>query len=169
MNEKEKQESIEATTKHQRSVERKMAYAMAILSTKLHSHDESKLHSPELEMFSAYGPKLKGMTYDADPESEYQQCLTEMRMSEEFNTALKHHYKHNDHHPEYFENGIADMTLMHLIEMICDWIAASERHDDGNVIRSIEQNKSRFGYGDVLAKIFANTVKSIKEYIPEEE
>ena len=51
--------------------------------------------------------------------------------------------------------------LIDLIEMICDWKAASERHADGNVYKSIEINQERFGYSDELKNIFNNTVDFI--------
>jgi hypothetical protein len=72
--------------------------------------------------------------------------------------ALKHHYDHNDHHPEHFPNGVEDMDLMQITEMLCDWIAAGRRHaDGGDIHRSIEQNAERFGYGDELRKILHTT------------
>jgi hypothetical protein len=77
----------------------------------------------------------------------------------EMKVAIDHHNKHNRHHPEYFENGIKDMNLIDLIELICDWKSATLRHDDGDIIRSISMNKERFGYSDELEQILLNTVK----------
>ena len=42
--------------------------------------------------------------------------------------------------------------------MLIDWKAASERHDNGNVLTSIDINKIRFNMSDDLVKIFENTV-----------
>jgi len=42
--------------------------------------------------------------------------------------AIEHHYKNNRHHPEHFNNGIDEMNLVDLIELLCDWKAASERN-----------------------------------------
>lgn len=53
---------------------------------------------------------------------------------------------------------IRGMTLMDLVEMICDWKAATERHDDGDIRKSIELNQGRFGYSDELKQIFLNTI-----------
>jgi len=72
--------------------------------------------------------------------------------------ALKHHYDFNRHHPEHFVNGIKDMTLIDLCEMLSDWKAASLRHNDGDINKSIEINQSRFGYSDELKQIFLNTI-----------
>ncbi len=50
------------------------------------------------------------------------------------------------------------MTLVDLIELLCDWKAATMRHSTGNIRESIEKNQRRFGYSDALKQIFLNTV-----------
>jgi hypothetical protein len=57
-----------------------------------------------------------------------------------------------------FENGIQGMNLVDLVEMICDWKAATLRHENGDIFKSIEMNQNRFGYSDELKQIFINTV-----------
>jgi len=49
------------------------------------------------------------------------------------------------------------MDLLDLVEMLCDWKAATERHKDGDLLRSIEQNQKRFLYSDELKQILINT------------
>ena len=49
------------------------------------------------------------------------------------------------------------MTLIDLVEMFADWKAASERQKDGNLLKSIEVNASRFHIGDQLKQILMNT------------
>jgi len=116
-------------------------------------HDKSKFHKPELNIFNEYTPKLKEITYGSE---EYKQCLKEMK------PALEHHYKVNRHHPEHFENGIRGMNLVDIVEMFCDWYAASKRHADGDIKKSIEINQNRFGYSDDLKNIFENTIGVLK-------
>ena len=113
-------------------------------------HDQSKLQSPEKEIFDKYTPNLATTTYGSE---EYKTRLEEMKV------ALKHHYSKNRHHPEYHPNGIHDMNLVDLIEMLCDWKAATMRHNDGDIIKSIELNQKRFGYDDEIKQIMINTVK----------
>ena len=72
--------------------------------------------------------------------------------------AIAHHYQHNRHHPEHFAHGVPDMTLLDLLEMLCDWKSASLRHDDGSIYTSLEINQQRFGYSYELAGILRNTV-----------
>lgn len=71
--------------------------------------------------------------------------------------ALDHHYANNAHHPEHFPNGVNGMTLLDIVEMFCDWKAATERHADGSLARSIQINRERFGISDQLAEIMENT------------
>lgn len=124
------------------------------------SHDASKLESPEREIFDEYTPKLRDTTYGSD---EYKQYLKEMK------PALDHHYAANRHHPEHFKNHYVDgkwspiskMDLVDIIEMLCDWKAATLRHADGDIVKSIEINQKRFGFSDELAAILLNTVDSL--------
>lgn len=117
-------------------------------------HDESKMKSPEVDIFTEYTPKLKRSTYGSD---EYKSFLKEMRV------ALEHHYKVNSHHPEHYKDGISGMDLADIVEMFCDWKAATMRHDDGDIKKSIDINKTRFGYSDDLEKIFKNSVKMFEQ------
>jgi hypothetical protein len=112
-------------------------------------HDASKLENPEFDTFCIYTKKLAGMTYGSD---EYKQCLSEMK------PALDHHYANNRHHPEHFPKGIDDMNLIDLIEMFCDWKAATLRHNDGNIVKSIEHNSKRFNMSEQLVKILMNSI-----------
>ena len=115
-------------------------------------HDSSKLKEPEKSLFDKMTPKLKGLTYGSEA---YKKSLDELK------PALDHHYANNSHHPEYYKNGIDDFTLVDLIEMFLDWKAASERHEDGDIFRSIEINKNRFKMSDQLIRILNNTAKDI--------
>ena len=131
---------------------------LEIIANELHYrsllHDQSKLESPEKEIFDEYTPKLRDTTYGSD---EYKQYLTEMKV------ALDHHYASNRHHPEHFENGIKGMNLVDLVEMFCDWLAATKRHADGDIHKSIELNQTRFEYSDDIKSILQNTADILRE------
>lgn len=123
-------------------------------------HDQSKLVEPELSAFNVATPKLAELEYGSE---EYKQSLKDL------GPALDHHFEHNDHHPEHYSNGVTGMSLMALIEMLCDWRAASERvkqrTDDPKKIASFETglayNQQRFGYSDELAQILLNTAREL--------
>lgn len=123
------------------------------LLVRAEEHDASKLVDPELATFDEYTPKLKHSTFGSD---EYKSFLTGM------GTALAHHYENNRHHPEHHADGIDGMNLLDLVEMICDWLASVQRHDDGDIRKSIEINQPRFGYGDQLKRILHNTVDALE-------
>lgn len=115
-------------------------------------HDDSKLESPEKELFDEYTPKLANCTYGSE---EYKSFLTELKV------ALNHHYENNSHHPEHYKNGVDGMDLFDLIEMFFDWKAAGERHNDGNIYKSIEHNSGRFNLSPQLVSILKNTCKNL--------
>lgn len=145
-----KYDSREDTLKHINKVIELGTVLVDDLMFRLENHDKSKLIPEEKTIFDEYTPKLKHSTYGSE---EYKKFLKNMGV------ALKHHYENNRHHPEHFKNGIKDMTLIDLIEMVSDWKAATLRHNDGNIIKSIEINQERFGYSDEIKNILLNTVK----------
>lgn len=59
------------------------------------------------------------------------------------------------------ERGVRGMSLLDLVEMLCDWIAATKRHADGDIRRSIEINQQRFGYSDEVKAILLNTLPAL--------
>lgn len=77
--------------------------------------------------------------------------------------ALDHHYAQYRHHPQHFQNGINDMNLIDIVEMLADWKASSERQQNGNLLTSIEINAERFNISDQLKQILINTAKSLDE------
>lgn len=140
------------TWAHINQVQRLLMEVIGGLQTRLLNHDKSKLEPPEVAIFAEYTPKLRGTTYGSE---EYKRFLAEMK------PALDHHYAKNSHHPEHFADGINGMDLLDLLEMLADWKAATMRHDDGDLRRSLAINKERFGIGDQLAAILENTARSM--------
>lgn len=145
-------DSTSDTLKHINRVSELLNKAAIKLLKRANKHDESKLESPEKEIFDEYTPKLKECTYGSEEYQEYLDGLKE---------ALEHHYKHNSHHPQHYENGVNGFDLFDLIEMFMDWKAASERHNDGDIRKSIEINKPRFELSDQICDIFENTADKL--------
>ena len=114
-------------------------------------HDRSKLKDPELATFVEMTPKLKGSTYGSD---EYKGFLAEMK------PALDHHYANNRHHPEFHPNGIKGMNLVDLIEMLCDWYAATTRHADGDLTKSLIHNEKRFNIPPDIMNLLWSTAEA---------
>ena len=120
------------------------------LEKRKESHDESKFKSPERETYDKYIPMLKETKYGSD---EYYEVRKKMEQE-----GLKHHYEVNRHHPEHFPGGINDMTLIDVVEMFCDWYAASLNSDTG-FKSGLKNNKNKFHMSEQLYQIFLNTYK----------
>ena len=122
------------------------------LMMRAHVHDQSKLVSPEKEVFEQHSWRLQGLTYFS---KEYKLYLTHM------DSAIQHHYTVSRHHPECFTDGINGMNLVDILEMLCDWRAACDQHKDGDIFKSIQICKQRFNISDQLAQILVNTVNDL--------
>lgn len=168
------------TMRHIETVRNYLNTCIRELMNRAEQHDQTKLEDPEVDYFEKYTPLLRGITYGSE---KYREIMGEMR------PAIEHHNQNNRHHPEHFKsydecNGcfkrfdefpdscdvcgysqytvrydLAEMNLIDQLEMICDWLSASLRHDDGDITRSISINQKRFGYSDDQAKIFRQTAK----------
>lgn len=145
-------DSTQDTTDHIHTVCGYLNKCADILKYRGIVHDASKLRSPEKEAFDEVTPKLKGLTYGSE---EYRASLRALK------PAIAHHYANNSHHPEHFENGISGMNLFDVIEMVMDWKAATERHADGDIHKSLVINIDRFKIEPQLASILKNTIKEM--------
>ena len=150
------------TQKHIDMVNRLGRFFIGELSVRLANHDKSKLESPEVEEFAAVTNGLAKTTYGSE---EYMKFL-----KEDLAKALEHHYAHNRHHPEHFgERGVNAMNLFDLVEMFIDWLAASKRQNNGNLMVSIDKSCERFGITGTLADILRNTVDYFDAILSKEE
>ena len=149
-----KAECIVETQKHIENVRKFIKVVTDKLTQRGIDHDRLKCESPELELFTEFTPKLAKSTYGSEEYNTFLKGLS---------PALQHHYANYRHHPEHFDKGINDMNLIDMVEMICDWKAATLRHNDGNLLKSVEINAKRFGMDDQLKQIFINTAKILEE------
>lgn len=120
-------------------------------------HDASKFKEPERSIFSAGTERRDSVEYGSDAYKQHMQSVE---------VALRHHYANNRHHPEWHDEGITGMNLVDVIEMLCDWMAASMRDADGDPSRAhhaIAVNQERFGYSDEIAGLMHNTVTHLLE------
>lgn len=138
------------TLVHSQRVGELMVQVVKELLDRSTCHDRSKTEAPEVEVFDEFTPKLKTSTYGSN---EYKGYLAAM------GEGLAHHYAANRHHPEHFADGVNGMTLVDLVEMLADWKAATERHADGDLTRSLGINRDRFGLSGQLVEILNNTAE----------
>lgn len=144
--------TIQKTLEHKTRVGDLLGEVNKELFSRAIHHDDSKFSNEELPLFDKYTSQLANLTYGSE---EYKDCLKQL------GPALEHHYQNNSHHPEYHNNDLSFMTLLDIIEMLADWKAATERHHNGNIMRSIEINQDRWGYSDELKNILVRTVQSL--------
>lgn len=99
-------------------------------------HDLSKFEFDEFYGFANLKSRLRSqkVKYDSD---EY---LTELSDS-----PIVSHFSRNSHHPEHHENGVNDMNLFDIIEMVIDWKAANESYRDLPFDEMVQVNIKRFG------------------------
>ena len=142
------------TMRHILTVRTLLMEAMGELVLRAQKHDQSKLEPEEVSTFTRVTPLLQGLTYGSP---EYAEALASM------GPALAHHYAANSHHPEHFEAGIQGMNLFDLLEMMFDWKAATLRHADGDLGKSLQVNAERYKIPEPLLRILTNTVKKVEE------
>ncbi len=112
-------------------------------------HDASKFGEEEFAPYEEVYPRLQAATYGSE---EYREALRSIK------PAVQHHITTTRHHPEFFgEAGVAGMNLLDVLEMACDWIAASRRLDP-NGRPDVAANVERFHIEPQLAQIFENTI-----------
>lgn len=132
---------------HINRVQGHMAAIIDRLVARAAHHDQSKMTDEEMGLVLAK-PALDKYEHRSPEEIAALEALRE---------SLAHHYAMNDHHPEHYPNGVDDMSLLSLLEMVCDWKAASEMSPNGNFQKSIEYNRDRFNLSPQLVRILENT------------
>ena len=110
------------------------------------------MKEPEKAGYDELTIKLKDCVYGSD---EYRAALKEAK------PVIEHHYATNSHHPEHYPDGITGMSLLDILEMLCDWKAASERTKQGSIAQSLAYNEQRFSIDAQLAIILQNTVREL--------
>src|SRR6266498_736247 len=121
-------DSTQDTLDHIAKVQARLQECISRLTIRAVHHDRSKLCEPEKSGYDKLTIALKDVVYGSD---EYRAALAEAK------PVIDHHYAANWHHPEHYEQGIAGMSLLDVIEMCCDWAAASQRTKGGDPMRSL--------------------------------
>lgn len=151
------------TRKHQQWVaERMIACAKRIIEKGM-THDASKFSDIEKSKYidPIYELNLKDVPYGSD---EYK------RLTAQMGEGLEHHTNINDHHPEFFipfsvqtlNDPIRAMDLFALMEMLCDWIAASKRKGNSAGL-PFDNFEKKYQVNSQLMAILRNTLGIIEE------
>lgn len=145
----EKFDSTVSAQEHRKTVREVGRKILVDLERRFKDHDLSKLEDPEKACYDKYIPLLQKAKYGS---KEYYDIKNEMKKD-----GLDHHFQVNRHHPEHFENGILDMTLVDLVEYFVDTYSASMRSDTP-YSEGVKANQKTHNLPDELVKIFINTV-----------
>lgn len=129
-------------------------YCISDLFCRAAEHDNSKFSSEEFSLFDQAFLEFQKYPYGSEELNAVYASIQ---------PALVHHYQDNDHHPEHFPSGIADMHCVQLIEMCADWLASSERDRQNIFNEGLEINRKRFGIDDQLFPVLRNTIVALKE------
>ena len=114
------------------------------------AHDRTKLQEPEFSAFIGQRERFKKANYGTP---EYEEC---MRIAK---PAVDHHYQHNRHHTAFVANGINDMGLIDILEMVADWRAANRRSPDKELVDTLDYMQKKYGIGEQLMHILRNTLE----------
>lgn len=133
---------------HISRVKRHILLFIRLLLKRAETHDASKLEPYEFSLWKKM---------DEEPFYPYG--------SPEYNDKLKRnkpvfdlHYKRNRHHPEHYENGYMDMTLIDMIEMLCDWLGYKENISHHEAEAIVEQQMKKYHFSEDIQVLLLNTL-----------
>lgn len=141
--------TIQNIVKHKKSVKKRMLYLADEIAKRAEKHDDSKLRPPEVNWL---------IQMDKEPFAKYgtPEYFEKQKRWEKF---FKHHYKKNRHHPDHYgELGIYGMTIVDLVEMMCDIVSYCEELHANEASKIIEEQRKRFGIDENIAQILINTL-----------
>ena len=146
------EQTISYTEEHIYNVRKLLNKFADVLKQKGETHDQSKLEEPEVYGWAAM---------DLEPHYEYGSYDYYDKIRR-FSEVFNHHYRVNSHHPEHFVNPEHEMTLIDMIEMLCDWFAYKQDVPVNEGIKLIKDQCDRFKFSDTIKNLLTNTYK---EYI----
>lgn len=123
--------------RHIELVKKSMLSFSRQLETRAQIHDLSKFKEDEFGGFVEINQIARKYPYGSE---EYKASIRD-------NDAVTLHYSRNSHHPEFHPVGIDEMGLLDLVEMVCDWKAASETYGQTSFKEGLEKSIERFKPG----------------------
>ena len=135
---------------HIRGVQTWMRHVIMLWTNRMVTHDQSKYSSPELPLIHQKA-RLDSIPLNTP---DYYDALSQIK------SAVQAHYECNTHHPEHYANGVLDMSLLDLMEMICDWRVAAEMNGTDLTV-SFEKCVERFCISQELRTVLMNTYREM--------
>lgn len=133
---------------HISRVRRHIDTFIQLLIRRAENHDKSKLEEPELSWWK-----------EMDKEPRYPYGSEEYKQKiKRWNKVFKHHYQYNRHHPEYYEYGVSEMTLIDIVEMMCDWLGYKDTTTVTEALKVCDEQMARYDISEELRQIIFNTL-----------
>ena len=133
---------------HISRVRKHMNTFVQLLLKRAINHDKSKLEEPELSWWK-----------EMDKEPRYPYGSEEYKQKiKRWDKVFKHHYKYNRHHPEHYEYGISEMTLVDIVEMMCDWLGYKDTIAISEALKVCDEQMKRYDIPDDIRQIIFNTL-----------
>lgn len=133
---------------HISRVRKHMNTFVQLLLKRAINHDKSKLEEPELSWWK-----------EMDKEPRYPYGSEEYKQKiKRWDKVFKHHYKYNRHHPEHYEYGISEMTLVDIVEMMCDWLGYKDTIAISEALKVCDEQMKRYNIPDGIRQIIFNTL-----------
>ena len=133
---------------HISRVRKHMNTFVQLLLKRAINHDKSKLEEPELSWWK-----------EMDKEPRYPYGSEEHKQKiKRWDKVFKHHYKYNRHHPEHYEYGVSEMTLVDIVEMMCDWLGYKDTIAISEALKVCDEQMKRYDIPDDIRQIIFNTL-----------
>lgn len=133
---------------HISRVRRHINTFIQLLIKRAENHDKSKLEEPELSWWK-----------EMDKEPRYPYGSEEYKQKiKRWNKVFKHHYQYNRHHPEHYEYGVSEMTLIDIVEMMCDWLGYKDTTTITEALKVCDEQMARYDISEELRQIIFNTL-----------
>lgn len=133
---------------HISRVRRHINTFIQLLIRRAEKHDKSKLEEPELSWWKEM---------DKEPRYPYGSKEYEQKLKR-WNKVFKHHYQYNRHHPEHYEYGVSEMTLIDIVEMMCDWLGYKDTTTVTEALKVCDEQMARYDISEELRQIIFNTL-----------
>ena len=133
---------------HISRVRRHINTFIQLLIRRAENHDKSKLEEPELSWWK-----------EMDKEPRYPYGSEEYKQKiKRWNKVFKHHYQYNRHHPEHYEYGVSEMTLIDIVEMMCDWLGYKDTTTVTEALKVCDEQMARYDISEELRQVIFNTL-----------
>lgn len=141
-------ETEEYIKEHISRVRRHISTFIQLLIRRAENHDKSKLEEPELSWWK-----------EMDKEPRYPYGSEEYKQKiKRWNKVFKHHYQYNRHHPEHYEYGVSEMTLIDIVEMMCDWLGYKDTTTVTEALKVCDEQMARYDISEELRQVIFNTL-----------